>query len=736
MGFSLLHEGLVIKLPFWRVLFLKALILPQILAKNWGADQARFALWLAPCWGTGVAGYFFLPIEPPAWVGGVLVGGLALICGWAWHEKTRWLWLWLPLLMVAGGLVSGQVRTALVAAPVLDKPLPSLEIYGVVAGMEQYRGQWRMTLESVRIPRLAPERTPIRIRLTVRTLADARVGSLVRILARLSPPSQPTVPGGFDFARQAWFARLGAVGFALGAPVVLPAAEPPGWAEQAAWQIERWRLAIDQRLRDGVGGAEGAMASALTTGLRNSIPLDLVQAYQMSGLSHLISISGLHMSLVAGVIFLVLRAAIALMPWVALRWDSKKIAAIGSVMGMAFYLLLSGGEIPALRSFLMGGCVMLAILIDRSALSLRVLSVAAVLVLLLQPDALIGPSFQMSFAAVLGLIAAYELFSPWAGEWRRGKQAQSPRWWSLWGRTVCLYVGGMVLSSVVATIMTAPYAAYHFHRFNAYGVVANLLAIPLASFLVMPGLVAGLLLMPLGLDGLVWPVVKVGLAAIALVAETVSSWPGAALEVPRMSMVDLGLISFGGLWLCLWQGRWRWWGMPLILIGGLMPWTRSPPVLVLGPDMMTVAVHDDQGLRFVGPSPDRFYRRTWEAVWGEGEQRSREQIPLSGGGIARCDGFGCRLERNGRAVAVPLSARAVVEDCLYRQKMLNPTGYYRPECTAQVLLSRARLRENRVTLVFMADNGFLNFETLRDWQGQRPWSPSPRAFSRAAEYDD
>ena len=333
------------------------------------------------------------------------------------------------------------------------------------------------------------------MRVSVRKGTAPPVGAFVEFKARLSPPLAPLRPGGYDFARDLYFQRIGASGFVLGA---IKTAEPPVAARAAAALRGRRSTACatpSTRIRAALPGDAGAIASALITGKRDAISTPVNDAMYISGLGHVLSISGYHMAVVAGVVFFVLRALLALLPALASRHPIKKWAALAALAAAAFYLVLSGAEVATQRAFIMMAIVLVGVMVDRPALTLRTLALAALGVLLLAPEAVVHPSFQMSFAATLALVAAYERGLPWTSGGGRHAARRARR---AVGRARDRRA---VLASLVAGLATTLYAAYHFHRLAPYGVLANLLAMPIVSVWVMPPGCSALLALPFGFDG-------------------------------------------------------------------------------------------------------------------------------------------------------------------------------------------------------------------------------------------
>lgn len=620
------------------------------------AERGRWMPWLAVWVGLGVGSYFALPEEPPVWVGGALCTLVLPATALSWRRQAL---IAIPLIAVAAGALGfagAQARAWMVAAPVLTHPVGPTDVTGRVVEVAPHGARWRITLADVAVPRLRPDETPTRVRVTAWDRAGATPGARVHLRARLLPPPAPAAPGAFDFQRQAWFARIGAVGYAvsLATPV-----EPVRPSLRDWW--EGVRATVGDTLRGEVGGAAGAVAAALVTGQRGAVPDDVIDAYRGSGLAHLLAISGLHMGLAGGIAFVVLRLLFVLLPPWALRWDGKKIAAVGAMVSMAAYLALSGGNVPAQRAFVMGSVVFAAVLVDRSALTFRVLAVAAIVVLLWRPESLVGASFQMSFAAVTALVAAYELLSPRLSRWRarRGGLLGSP------ARAVVVYVAGILISTVVAGLATAPFAGFHFHRLAVFGPAANLAAMPVVALWVMPWLMAALALMPFGASAVAAVPLRWGLEVVEAIAKTVAGWPDAVVAVPPMPVAALAVIALAGLWLCLWRRRWRLLGLPVLAMAMGVPWLMAGPDVVVAADGELLAIRSGQGLVQTPGRGDGFTRTLWTEMWGEGAGRweARGLVDGAAGVSLRCDGRGCLYLSGDATVALVRHVAALREDC-------------------------------------------------------------------------
>ena len=425
---------------------------------------------------------------------------------------------------------------------------------------------FRITIDVAAVAGLSAAETPERIRLTASAGQYAQVspGDRVSVRAALRPPPEPAIPGGFDFRRVAWFQQLGAIGFATG-NVTAEVTDNNADTARGPWAtlsdlVQSTRLAIAKRVTAQLPGVPGAVAEALMVGERGAIPPDVRTAMQQSGLAHLLAISGLHVGLVAGFVFFALRGGLAAWPLLVLRYPVKKWAAAAALSAAAVYLVLAGATVSTQRAFIMTGLILLAVMLDRRGISMRLVAWAAAVVLLIRPEAFLSVSFQMSFAAVTGLVAMYEV----VGEKLRRSRGDRGVTYRL-----ATYLGSILLTTVVASLATAPFAIFHFNQFASYSVVANLVAIPIAAFWVMPLIVISLVLMPLGLEGAVMPALGVGIELIVAVATEVSSWRGASLNVAAPPVVGLTLAMAGGLWLTLWRTRWRLAGVVPIIVGSL-----------------------------------------------------------------------------------------------------------------------------------------------------------------------
>jgi competence protein ComEC len=440
-------------------------------------ERDRWILWAPVLVGLGVAVYFGLA---PAWIGPVLAVGAAVcatVSRAAIGDRSVWLWPTAAgVFAVATGFAAAQIKAAAVGTEMLNERLGPTLVSGRVDRVESFPDGQRLTLHRPTISQLSGSRSLEMARIRLRGAQPAiRPGDRIRVRAVLTPPPPPAVPGAYDFQRQAYFDGLGAVGYSVGSATVLPLEEHSSIGV-GVW-LARLRTIVGERIRAHLDGATAAVTTALLNGEQRAIPDRTMAAIRDSGLAHLLSISGLHIGMVAAIVLFAVRSGLALVPPIALRFPIKKWAALASVFVAGAYTLLAAAPVPSQRSSVMIAVVLLAMLVDRQGISMRLLAFAASVVLITQPEAMLGPSFQMSFAAVLALMSAYEFIR----ERRRMPDERTSA-----GRRALVYLAGVILSTLVAGTATAPFAVYHFNRFQVYGIAANMIAVPVTGFWIMP----------------------------------------------------------------------------------------------------------------------------------------------------------------------------------------------------------------------------------------------------------
>ena len=596
---------------------------PAAAVEAWlGSERHQLPLLLPVALGLGIALWFGLPWAEQRLAAAIVAAAVAVAGLAARGLGARVLW-WGGLLVLAG-LGLAQLRSDAVAAPVLTERFIG-DVTGRVEEAQLTRGGERFRF------RLVPDdpALPRHVRISAKGEAIPGVvpGARIALKVALSPPAGPSLPGGYDFARRAWFSETGATGYPLGKVSVIARAPPP--AGLLGW-LAATRAAINARLGELLPGAAGAIGAAFVTGEQGAIPVVVAQDMRDAGLAHLLSISGLHIAIVVGGTLWFVRRLLTLSPWIALRWPVKGIAAAVAALAGVAYTLLAGGEVPTVRSCIATLIVLVGIVIGREALTLRMVAAGAFIILCVRPEALLGPSFQLSFAAVTGIVALYQS--------RFGRWLSDPARSQGWGARLARHGLALLVTGLVAEAMLAATALYHFNRAGMFGVVANLVAIPLTSFVVMPLLLLTMVADALGLAGPVAWLLGRSLDLLIAMAQLVASWPGAVIRVPMMPDLAYAAIVTGGLWLCIWQGRARFAGtLPLAagLIAALL--ARPPDLLVSGDGRHAAYLIPDGRLALLRDRAGDYIRD----MWGDATAATTADVALADLPGARCSRDAC-----------------------------------------------------------------------------------------------
>ena len=559
-------------------------------------------------------------------IGTMLAIGLIYGCGWrpvVWLAPAILALCWLAsrllatvpllrslLLLPLGfglGLGAGWIELTMTRTVMLSGNATT-RIVGLVTLREQNdRGRYRYTIDVERTEKPTLSRPPQRVRVLVSSQhKPLPIGARYSGLVRLGPPEGPAFPGAYDFAFMPYFEGTGAFGYSLGPP---EAPEMNAAPEGLMAHVASLRLAIGERIRAVLPDERGAVAAALINGERAGIPDDIEDALRATGLAHVLSISGFHMALVAGMTMVAVRGVAAAFPAVALRWQAKKIGAVLALGVIGFYFLLAGDNAATERSFIMIAVMLGAVLVDRPALTIRNVAVAAMAVMLISPHAVMTATFQMSFAATAALVGAYGAYSRWSNQ-SDEKASERSRF-----RTVALLLLGVFLSSLIAGAATAPYAVYHFQRAAPFGLVANVLATPIFSFWIMPLALATVCLMPFGWESLALRPIGWGLDLVFWMAKALAE------KLPDYAVGQIGLaslLSFTGALLILsfCQSSMRWlFVAPLTLGWLLIPSSDRPELLIAEDARDIVVIARDNSTIDLRKRPNRFIHDQWQRAF-------------------------------------------------------------------------------------------------------------------------
>jgi competence protein ComEC len=680
------------------------------------ADRERdqLPLWLPVGLIVGIAGWFWLPTRE-SWIAFLLAAAGAMLGFVALGWGTRWgKALAIFCLAILLGCANIWARAERLAAPRLAHPqLATFD--GRLEAVQRLPARDTVRL----IVRTEGAALPPRVRINLDSAKAGEAlqpGARLRVRAWLMPPAPAAVPGGYDFARAAWFQGIGATGRALDVAVVAPPE-----ARSLAARLAGWRQGLADHIRGRLSGGEGGIAAALATGDQGGISEADAEAMRRSGLAHLLSVSGLHLSAVVGAVMLLTLKLLALSPTLALRFRLILVAAAAGALAGIAYTLLTGAEVPTVRACIAALLILAGIALGREALTLRLLAFGALVVLVLWPETLPGPSFQLSFAAIMAIVALHEHPRVQALLARRDEP-----WWAKLGRILL----ALVLTGLAVEITLTPIALFHFHRAGLYGALANIVAIPLTTFVIMPLEALALLFDLAGLGAPFWWLAGKALSFLLGLAHTAAAAPGAVAMLPTMPAPAFALIAFGGLWICLWRTGIRRWGALPVLAGAL--WTLSTPA----PDILVTG--DGRHLAVRGPSGELAILRDRagdyvRSLLAENSGEEAEFSVIEALPAAACSADLCAVDlvRDGRRwrllatrsrhfVAIPEFARACAE--------------------ADIVVSDRRLPRTCVPRWLKADRAFLtrsgglairlgrtaSVATVAQTEGRHPWAGSVR----------
>lgn len=677
------------------------------------AERDRLALWLPVLMGVGVLSYFQLRFEPWPWSGIAATTTIGVVLA-VWHRVDLVRLMMGPMLAVVVGFTAAQWATIRAPPPMPDLPHHAVLVTGRVQLVETLPEGRRLLLaqpvidpSDLRLPRM------VRVRLRAADTTAVAVGDTVRVRSMLRPIGPPLLPGGWDMQRDAYFSGLGATGYALASVEVL-AHDPP---EGLDGLMRRLAQFLSDRISAAIPGSSGQIAVGILIGSQTGIaPADMA-AFRDSGLAHLLSVSGLHLTIVIGVSMMVVRLGLSLSEHASLFWPTRSIAALVALAIGGFYTVLTGSQIPTVRCFLMACLVTAGLVTGRRVISLRSLGLAAAMILLTAPWQLLGVSLQMSFAAVLALIAGFEALRPTLT--RMAAQG--------WRRWVVLYVVGSMASSLLAGTATLPFGAYHFGRVQLYYVLSNLVGVPLTSVLVMPAGMLALPLMAVGLEWLPLTVVGWGIDATLWIARVVAALPAATVGVPTLAPWGLAVLTLGMLWLALWTTWPRLLGLGLMLLGLASPALHRPADILVSHDGGLIAARSASGVYVQQARGNSgFARETWLRHWGEIDSRRLPPQGEEAGGAIRCGPGGCLLHPRPDAKAAWLARTGDrVGDCTGIAVIVSAEPA-RGLCDRPwpALVDRFTVWKDGPTAIWLEPSG-ARVLTDRADRGARPWVPPP-----------
>lgn len=686
-------------------------------------EQRRLFPWIAVFFGIGIILFFQADAEPALWAP-VAALTLCVAAAIALRRNQAVCCTMVALAALFAGFSAGVIRTRSVAAPALTR-IVITPVTGIVETVEDREEGRRLLLRVTDMKDVAEAERPMRVRVSVRDGIGLSPGRLITGTARLLPPPQAAWPGGYDFARDAYFKGIGAVGSLVGPVRHGERPSEPDWSLWLATRIDEARNTLTERIATAIGGAAGGVGAALVTGKRGLIPEHTNDVLRGAGIYHIVSISGLHMVLAAGTFFWLVRALLALAPNLALLWPVKKIAAVAAMIGATIYCIFSGSDVATERSLIMTLVMFGAVLADRPALSIRNLSLAALVVLAREPEALLGPSFQMSFSAVAAMMALVPLMQRRAlGEGTLTIVERGLLWL---GRAML----GLVTTTLVASIGTAPFAAYHFQSLNPYGLVGNALALPLVSLVVMPSAVLGVLAYPFGLDRPIWQVMGAAVSQVLDVSAWVGSFSGSTLVVPALSGVALVFLSVGLIILTIPASSLRLLALVPAGLGLAFAAKQDRYDVFIDRDGAGAAIRGKGGQLTLVGRPSDFVAEQW--LRADGDARSVDDGSLRRD--AKCDAAGCVVAAAaGRWIAFVQDFSAFEEDC--RRATVVVSRLEAPSsCKARFVWDGKALKERGATTLRFNPEA-VEVRSVRKGREIRSWSGAELPHAEASPARD
>ena len=696
-------------------------------------QRANLLVWVPVFLGLGSALYFGLLYEPSIpTVCGLLSGNIVLFVSLfrLYHREADSFLVMLSFILSACllcatiGFSAAQLKTVMVKAPMIASETRPVMVEAVVDHREDQEGKkgTLFFLSAVKIEHWAVDDTPAKIRITVKQKNDAAAGDRVRFLAKLTPLSPPVAPQAYDFARHYYFEGIGALGYALSGITIIEK------ADSDLISLEKLRTSISTHIKTVVPEREAGIAAALMTGERAAISDEDWNALRASGLAHIISISGLHVAMVAAPVFFLVRLFLAMIPLMALRYPIKKIAAAAALLVCCLYVGLVVPSVPTTRSLLMTGVALMAIMLDRSPFSLRLVGFSAILVLLVSPESIWSVSFQMSFGAVAALVAMAEATRPYLA----GVYADAG-----WIKRGILFVAGTLLTSTVASLATAPYSLYHFQQVASYSVLANALAVPISGILIMPMVIISYALLPFGAADWSLRLLGLGVDWLLDIARWTQGLSGSVITTLAMTDTFLIMMSVTGLMLILFQGYGRILAAIPFAVALVSVMMADRPDVMVSDDGMVMAVKDNRHVYVSSTRKNKFASETWLKRWDKTDADvlpfpRQGAVSLENGGMIACDPSACRIDMKGTKISFGDGVYELEQDCQWADMIISDMRLPKNLCGNQVIrqFGYYDFKNNGALSILTGQRPKIN--QVGDDRGIRPWSRTYKIYKPTA----
>ncbi len=662
-------------------------------------------LWIPVMMAVGIISFFQLDFDPSL-TPCLIALGITVLVFFILRKKYYLRIVVLGIFFVVLGFSAAVVRTESLKSPVLAEKTDDIWLEADVLEIIHNEKGKRIVLEHIDTDHLLSYETPKKIRISVKSnIDDLEIGDRILVRAILMPPPEPSMPKGFDFAEFAYFKQIGAIGYAISKVTIL---EKASETSTVANFISKLRKSAGEKIAAVMDQPAAAIGTGLLVGDSSSIPKDDFEIIRTSGIAHIIAISGMHIVVVVGMIFLAVRFLLSRSQHIILHYNIKKISAFIAILGSFLYLLLAGSPVSAQRAFVMSALVLIAIILDRNASPMRSIAISAIIILLITPEAIMSASLQMSYAACIALIASFEI---------------SKRIFITEGRhsfsklkKVSLYFASVTFASLVAGLATAPFIIYHFNQFSTYSLLTNILSVPLSDFYIMPLGMIALLLMPFGLEKIALVPMEWGIDLMFNYAKYISSLPNASFYIPSFTDAGIALIACGGLVICFSNTKLRFAGILPILIGFTTLYEYKKPHILLDKEGKIFAIQNEQNQLIVSSkSKARFTRDVWLQSSGE-----NEVITLKDIGDENCTKDLCLYEKNGKMAVIVGAKEDPSLYCVGVDLFINTSEKEFVCDQAKTNINLTDLNNKGAHMIWLEEN--ITIDTVLDHRPNRAWN--------------
>ena len=563
----------------------------------------RLSLWYVVSFIFGIAFYFSLPFEPSIWVvtTAFIITLISLMLSSA-MKKLLWQFLSWILCAYMFGIVISKYHVMITNTKTIETPVIT-NITGIIDSIRPTTKGISIIIKNVSSNDVT-EIQKVRIHIPEKYTTGMSVGDFIKLRVKLQHPQTKVLPNSYDFGMFAYFAQIGATGYAMSQPDVIHTKTSK--VSSIIFQIKNY---IYSRLITIMGKENGNFAAAILLGETHGIDKAIMKNMRQAGISHILCVSGLHLSLVAMLLFVTCRFILNLSDYIACNFNIKRIASIGAFTGGYAYLLLTGAPVAATRAFIMTSIFIISVIMGRFVYPIRNIAIAGFVVLCVNPEYVLHPSFQLSFVAVISLVAGYEFYQK--NKWILGENKGVLS-------SIRFYIASNVYSSFLASIITAPVVINQFYVFSTYSIFSNLIAVPIMSFFIMPLSILGVVLMPFGIDKVVLLMVKFFIEIIINLANYTNQLPGAVLYFGYITPLSIIIFLLGFFWLCLWQTRWRMYGIGIMFISCILMINAPKPDLIFDQTLKIVGIKNLQNkLEIYGDKIPEFNRTYWANWFGQ-----------------------------------------------------------------------------------------------------------------------